>query len=130
MTDDIVLAAGGVIVRDGAAGAETAVIHRPRYDDWSFPKGKVDPGETFERTALREVLEETALTCRLVRPLATQHYPGKRVRYWEMAVVRETPFIPNAEVDVLRWIPLRRAGEILTHPQDRDLLTEIRTGRR
>src|SRR3954470_10760122 len=70
MTEHEVLAAGGVVVRDG----RVAVVHRPKYDDWSLPKGKLDPGEGFEEAALREVEEETGMRCRLGRELPSTEY--------------------------------------------------------
>ena len=88
MSSDEVRAAGGVVIRDGLV----AVVHRPRYDDWSLPKGKLDEGETFEEAALREVWEETGLRAALVRELPEVRYPvrgrPKLVRYWLMSVDR------------------------------------------
>ncbi|MDE3719931.1 MULTISPECIES: NUDIX hydrolase [Nocardiopsis] len=115
-------AAGGLISRPGDSGPEFVVIHRPRYDDWSFPKGKVDPGETLEQTALREVWEETALRCRLGRRLGSMSYPGKVVHYWSMTVEEADVFEPSEEVDAVRWVPASEAESLLSHPQDRELL--------
>ena len=89
MSDPEVRAAGGVVVRDGADGPEVAVVHRPRYDDWSLPKGKLKPGEGWEQAALREVEEETGLRCELCEELDDDHYRDrkrreKRVRWWRM----------------------------------------------
>jgi 8-oxo-dGTP diphosphatase len=113
-------AAGGVVLRDG----RVALVHRPRYDDWSLPKGKLDPGESSEEAALREVEEETGLRCRLVRELPTVEYDVrgrlKVVRYWAMAVVDETPFVPNDEVDQLRWVEPQEALALLTYDRDRE----------
>lgn len=119
-----VMAAGGVIWRQSADGIELVVIHRPKYDDWSIPKGKVDPGERLEDTALREVEEETALTCELGAWLGVQEYPQKKkeVHYWTMQVVSAEEFTANAEVDQLRWIRLEEAHSILTYSQDRELI--------
>ena len=99
-------AAGGV-VRDRTAG--WLLVHRPRYDDWTLPKGKLDPGESFEEAALREVEEETGLRCRLVRELPASEYRDnkgrpKLVRYWLMEVEDDPGFVPNDEVDELRWL--------------------------
>lgn len=119
-----VVAAGGLIARTGRGGVEVVVIHRPRHDDWSLPKGKADPGETIEQTALREVWEETALRCRLVRPLSSKWYPAKLVHYWVMSVEQDDRFTATREVDVVRWVPVNDATELLSHQQDRDLISE------
>ncbi len=124
-----VMAAGGVVVRDGEAGTEVCVVHRPRYDDWTLPKGKLDPGEAFEEAALREVEEETGLRCTLERELAyTEYSDGKGrpkvVRYWLMEV-DSGHFTPNDEVDELRWAPLGEAIELLTYERDRELLAAV-----
>jgi 8-oxo-dGTP diphosphatase len=106
-------------VRNG----QVAVVHRPRYDDWSLPKGKLDPGESFEDAALREVEEETGLRCRLVRELPEVRYEvrgrPKLVRYWAMEVVGETPFEPNDEVDDVRWVERDEALALLSYDRDR-----------
>src|SRR5689334_12905132 len=109
-----VRAAGGLVVRDGVDGATIAVVHRPRYDDWTFPKGKCDPGESFEATARREVAEETGLDCELGPEIGATRYVDNRgrsklVRYWLMpappdAVAAVARAIPNREVDELRWL--------------------------
>jgi 8-oxo-dGTP diphosphatase len=115
-----VQAAGGVVLRDG----RVAVVHRPRYDDWSLPKGKLDPDESFEEAALREVEEETGLRCRLVRELPRVEYEvrgrPKLVRYWAMEVVGETPFEPNDEVDAVRWVDPDEALALLSYDRDRE----------
>jgi 8-oxo-dGTP diphosphatase len=124
-----VKAAGGVVRRRGERGVEIAVAHRPRYDDWSLPKGKLDAGETWEEAALREVLEETGLRCTLAEELAPVGYMdrkgrAKAVRYWVMDV-RDGSFEPNDEVDDLRWLPVQEAAELLTYPHDRDLVRSV-----
>jgi 8-oxo-dGTP diphosphatase len=122
-----VRAAGAVLWRttDPGVAPEIAVIHRPRYDDWSLPKGKVDPGETEPATAVREVAEETGYSCRLGRRLATIRYPVdgglKRVRYWA-ARVTGGEFAPNDEVDELKWLPVGEAANQLGYPHDRKVL--------
>ena len=119
-TVEAVRAAGGVVLRDG----RVAVVHRPRYDDWSLPKGKLDPDESFEDAALREVEEETGLRCHLVRELPAVEYEvrgrPKLVRYWAMEVAQETPFVPNEEVDELRWVEPREALAMLSYDRDRE----------
>ena len=118
-------AAGGVVLRDG----RVAVVHRPRYDDWSLPKGKLDPDESFEDAALREVEEETGLRCRLVRELPAVGYEvrgrPKLVRYWEMEVTGETPFVPNDEVDEVRWLEPQEALALLSYDRDRELVLAL-----
>jgi 8-oxo-dGTP diphosphatase len=123
-----VYAAGAVLWRpadDGNPGLEVAVIHRPRYDDWSLPKGKVDPGETAPVAAVREVLEETGHGAILGRRLDVVSYPieqgVKKVHYW---TARSTggEFTPGNEVDELVWLPLAEAKDRLTYPHDRKML--------
>ncbi len=114
-------------MRDGLV----AVVHRPKYDDWSLPKGKLDPGETWEQAALREVEEETGLRCILAEPLDPTRYTDrkgrpKEVRYWRMEVTADTGFEVSDEVDKLRWVPLDEAQELLTHPHDRALVRAVR----
>jgi 8-oxo-dGTP diphosphatase len=122
-----VKAAGGVIRRaDGAI----AVVHRPRYDDWSLPKGKLDPGETWEQAALREVWEETGLRCTLGRELSPTFYRdrkgrSKAVRYWLMDLSEDVAFTPNDEVDELRWLAPDEAAALLTYPRDAELAQEV-----
>jgi 8-oxo-dGTP diphosphatase len=115
-------AAGGLVVRDG----RVALVHRPRYDDWTFPKGKLDPGESFEDAALREVDEETGVRCSLGRELPATRYEvngrPKLVRYWLMTPQSETDFVPNDETDELRWVTPDEARGLLTYDRDRDVL--------
>src|SRR4051812_49742614 len=105
-----VKASGGVVWRrDGDPGPQIVVVHRPRYDDWSLPKGKLDEGEGWEDAALREVREETGIRCRLgeeLHPVAYQDRKGrdKVVRYWLMEPEDDVDFTPNDEVDELRWL--------------------------
>jgi 8-oxo-dGTP diphosphatase len=122
-------AAGGVVVRDLPSGREVAVVHRPRYDDWSLPKGKLRPGEGWEQAALREVREETGMTCELGEELAPARYRDRKgrlklVRYWLMRP-REGAFTPGTEVDELRWLEPGRAVELLDYPHDRELVESL-----
>ena len=123
MSSDEIQAAGGMVVDKHG---RVAVVHRPNYDDWTLPKGKLDPGETFEEAALREVWEETGLRCELVRELPSTEYAvrgrPKVVRYWLMDVVEDPGFEPNAEVDELRWLPAADAAELLTYDRDKEVL--------
>ena len=119
-------AAGGVVVRDG----QVCLVHRPRYDDWSLPKGKLDAGESFEQAALREVEEETGLVCSLEEELASTEYHDRKdrpkiVRYWRMEVVDDPGFEPNDEVDELRWVTPSEAVELLTYSRDRQLVERL-----
>ena len=120
-------AAGGVVVRDG----EVLVVHRPRYDDWSLPKGKLEDGETWEDAALREVHEETGVACRLLRELDDDHYTdrkgrSKRVRWWLMEPLSTAMRDADDEVDDVRWIALDEASELLSYDHDRALLEGVR----
>jgi 8-oxo-dGTP diphosphatase len=119
-------AAGGVIVRSGENGHEVAVIHRPKYMDWSLPKGKLEAGEGWLEAALREVQEETGYRCEAGVELASVSYldrKGRRklVRYWLMEPV-SGEFEPHGEVDGLRWVGREDAEELLTYPHDRELV--------
>ena len=122
-----VRAAGGVVWRrDDDEAVEVLVIHRPRYGDWGFPKGKPDEGETDEECALREVEEEARLHCVLGRELGTVRYTDargkpKEVRYWAMSPETGTA-APGNGVDEVRWLPLDEAGLLLTHERDREIL--------
>jgi 8-oxo-dGTP diphosphatase len=126
--DPQVLAAGGVLLRDGTEGPEVAVIHRPKYEDWSLPKGKLDDGEDFEQAALREVEEETGLRCELGPELSSVSYRDRKgrtklVRYWLMKVL-EGEFRPGPEVDELRWLDPEAAQEVLSYQHDAELVRE------
>lgn len=107
-------------------GVEILLVHRPRYDDWTLPKGKVDRGETDEECARREVEEETGLRCRLGAEAASTRYVDQKgrpklVRYWHMEVEGGV-FVPNDEVDEVRWLPVERAVALLTYDHDRALI--------
>ena len=124
-----VRASGGVVWRRAAGGGpELVVVHRPRYDDWSLPKGKLDPGETWEEAALREVWEEVGLRCRLgeeLPPVCYRDQKGrtKAVRYWLMEPEEGTaPFTPNDEVDEMRWLDVAAAAALLSYRHDAELV--------
>ncbi len=124
--DAIVRAAGAVLVRDGLV----AVVHRPKYDDWTLPKGKHEPGEEDPGAALREVFEETGFEGAIVGDLGTIEYEVERrgailpkvVRYYVMTATAGA-FTADAEVDELRWLPRDEAMELLSYARDRDVLS-------
>ncbi len=123
-------AAGGVVVDENG---RVAVVHRPRYDDWSLPKGKLDKGEDFEQAALREVEEETGIRAELVRELPSTRYEDSKgrpkvVRYWEMRPLDKGEFEPNDETDELRWVTPEEAAGLLSYDRDRELVTAVSPG--
>ena len=127
--DDLVLAAGGVITRMGKSHVEALLVHRPRYDDWSFPKGKLDQGETMQQCAFREVFEETGLRCDLLEelePTAYRDHKGrtKLVRYWHMSIVAGE-FTPNDEVDQMCWVRLSLINEQLSYARDHNVISAL-----
>jgi 8-oxo-dGTP diphosphatase len=117
-------AAGGVVVDEEG---RLLLVHRPEYDDWSLPKGKLDKGESFEEAALREVEEETGVRCELVRSLPDVRYSvrgkPKVVRYWLMRVVSDSGFEPNSEVDEVRWVSPEEALGLLTYDRDKGVVS-------
>ena len=125
----VMRAAGGVVVRRSRSGeTEIAVIHRPEYDDWTLPKGKIEPEETPEDCALREVREETGLRCDLKRPLGCTAYVDRRGRdkiacYWIMEV-RGGRFKAGIEVDRLLWLSIADAVKRLTYRHDKLLVQQ------
>ena len=126
---EVVQAAGGLVVRRHNGILEVVLVHRPVHEDWSFPKGKLEAGETFELAALREVREETGMACRLLRFIGHTDYVDRKgrpkaVAYWVMAAVGGF-FSPNAEVDELRWLNLEHAAVLLSYPRDRDLVAVL-----
>ncbi|MBW0103477.1 NUDIX hydrolase [Pseudonocardia sp. KRD291] len=128
-----VVAAGTVPwrrARDGSGGIEVAVVHRPRYDDWSLPKGHQEPDEAVTATALRETVEEAGLATRLGGRLGHIGYdvPGKGakvVHYWAAEVLTDHGFTPNEETDQRRWVTRAQAGALLTYPHDADLVERL-----
>jgi 8-oxo-(d)GTP phosphatase len=126
----VVQAAGGLVWRPGNRGPDIALVHRPRYDDWSFPKGKREAGEHLLRTAVREVREETGCQVVLGRPVGPSVYPVaagiKHVSYWAARFVASPGFVPNDEVDDVRWVASDAAHEHLTYERDIEVLSEFR----
>ncbi|WP_019204026.1 NUDIX hydrolase [Tsukamurella sp. 1534] len=134
----VVHAAGGVLWRPGAGEPEVALVHRPRYDDWSLPKGHVEPHEHPVVGGLREVVEETGFSARLIRavgnvsyevPRRRRHGAGgrtarKRVTYWS-ALAGDGAFVANEETDELRWLPVKPASRLLTYSADRGILRKF-----
>jgi 8-oxo-dGTP pyrophosphatase MutT (NUDIX family) len=110
------------------------LVHRPRYDDWTIPKGKLEPGETHEQAARREVLEETGLDCELGRELPSTSYRDRKgrlktVRYWAMHPLAGVP-APSREIDDVRWASLAEAERLLTHEHDGQVLHAFAEGER
>ena len=127
MAEPEVLAAGGLLVRDDG---RVAVVHRPRYDDWSLPKGKLDPGESFEDGARREVWEETGVRGRIREELQPVEYVDRKgrdklVRWYRMDVDDADEFAPNDEVDELRWLTPDAALALVSYGHDRELLQTL-----
>src|SRR3954454_11713250 len=127
----VVRAAGGVVVRAGPGGqSEMLLVHRPRYDDWTLPKGKAEPGESDEACALREVEEETSLVCELGDEVAISEHTDargrpKRVRYFAMTPLEGAEAAPQNEVDAVQWLDLEKAVEALTYARDRELVERL-----
>jgi 8-oxo-dGTP diphosphatase len=119
----LVRAAGGIVEREG----KVLLVHRPKYDDWSFPKGKLEDGESWEEGALREVEEETGLKCELGEELGRTHYlvlqGPKEVRYYRMSCGGKA--VAQNEVDEVRWVTVAEARELLSHDRDRKLLEAL-----
>ncbi len=134
---DIVVAAGAVVLRRHDKNTEVLLVHRPKYDDWSLPKGKLDPGESPRAAAIREVMEETGVQVRLGPPLADQGYAvnaGVKVVHWWVGYPRAehdvSAYQPNAEIGDVRWVRAEKATGRLTYERDRTTLAEALTHQR
>jgi 8-oxo-dGTP diphosphatase len=135
VTTEVIRAAGGVVVRRDGPGRDplVALVHRPKYDDWSFPKGKLYPGEDDVEGAIREVREETGLDARIERDLGEVRYADrfgrpKAVRYFLMTSAARTgdgTFVPTPEVDEVRWLSSDQAADLLSYDRDAQLLRSL-----
>jgi len=132
--DDEVIAAGGIVIDERTGSRRVLLVHRPQYDDWSFPKGKLDSGETIAEAALREVQEETGLLCRIVKQQAVDRYlyqtkkgriQQKVVHYFLMEPITFDISVPGQEVDQAEWLEVSEAAVRLTHNQDKKLVQSI-----
>ena len=128
--DEVVHAAGGVVTRTTRGTVEVLVVHRPRYGDWSLPKGKLEPGESAEDAARREIEEETGVRVEMGAPLANAEYVDRHgrpkvVHYWLMTPLSERPWAPNDEIDATRWITLDEAETLLSYEHDRRLVAAV-----
>ncbi len=126
---DVIEAAGGLLWRETPDGREIALVHRPQYDDWCLPKGKRDPGESWQQTALREIEEETCCKADLSSFAGSTAYSvkgvAKIVLYWEMSLVEEKLFEPDKEVDKLIWLPIKEAIDKLDYENEKAILREF-----
>ena len=126
---DVIEAAGGLLWRDGDHGKLLAVVHRPKYDDWTLPKGKLEKGESWESAALREIREETGCRAKLGKFAGCASYmSGKRpkiVLYWHMELVKEGKFEPTDEIDKLVWMTPEEAATKVFYSGEKELLRKI-----
>jgi 8-oxo-dGTP diphosphatase len=123
---DVIEAAGGLLWRETPTGNELAIIHRAKYDDWTLPKGKREPDESWQETALREVFEETGCKAKLVSFAGSTAYgvcgSAKVVLFWNMVAVEDFGFSPNDEVDQLIWLPFEKVLEVMSYTAEKSLL--------
>jgi ADP-ribose pyrophosphatase YjhB (NUDIX family) len=129
LAPEVIQAAGGLVVRRHGGVLQIVVVHRPAQEDWSYPKGKLEEGETYEEAARREVQEETGMACRLLSFVGHVEYVDRKgrpkvVAYWMMAA-EAGAFRVNVEVDELRWLDIPAARELLSYERDRELLTIV-----
>lgn len=126
MEDDVIRAAGGIVTAHRGFRDKVLIVHRRRYDDWTLPKGKLNPGESAPAAALREVREETGIVARLQSYVGAVAYEvngkSKVVQFWRMSVEAEHPLEPNEEVASRVWLPFKKAISRLTYPLERELL--------
>lgn len=131
MTDSAIRAAGVVLWRPSSRGPQLLIVHRPRRKDWSLPKGKLDPGEHVVVAAVRETIEETGHTPILSAPLPRQRYRvlgrTKTVDYWLAQSDGKAPFVPDDEIDEVRWVTLGQAESMLTYARDFRLVNDALT---
>ena len=126
---DVIEAAGGILWRKTPTGPELVLVHRPRYDDWTLPKGKREPGERWQETALREVYEETSYKASLEGFIGSTAYLAegipKVVLFWNMTIDQDAEFQPNHEVDEIIWLPLEEALQKISYESERALLIRV-----
>lgn len=123
---DVIQSAGGLLWRETPQGTELLIIHRPKYDDWALPKGKLEPGESWTQAALREVWEETGYQAEIISFAGCLCYAYKGipkiVLFWNMKVLDECQFNPNKEVDRVQWEKAEDAIKKLNYSSERDLV--------
>ena len=133
---EVVLASGGLVMRQGSGGLEVAVIHRPKYGDWTLPKGKLEDGESWKEAAIREVGEETGIECKIEGFAGTTDYTNNGVRkvvlFWKMGPVGDCSFHPKDkdEVDQLLWLAPKMALKKLEHHEERNVMKEVTAGQK
>lgn len=125
----VIEAAGGILWKETSYGFKLAIIHRKRYDDWSLPKGKREPGESWQETALREVREETGCPATLGEFIGSTAYTingqtPKVVLFWHMTAENDCEFIPNSEVDKLKWVTPKNALKFLNYEDERSIVSK------